>query len=125
MPIGDMSRQLKISSHFLTRILQKLLKYGWLVSCRGPNGGIKLAKNAGDIRVMDIVSYIDGLKLFNNCILGLAGCNERHRRPLHVSWAGHRAEISKDFNHLKVKDLSGMITENPWYLTGVKNQLIK
>ena len=101
------------------------MKYGWLVSCRGPNGGIKLTKNAGDIRVMDIVSCIDGLKLFNNCILGLAGCNERHRGPLHVSWAGHRAEISKDFNHLKVKDLSGMITENPWYLTGVKNQLIK
>ena len=74
VPIGDMSRQLKISSYFLTRILQKLSKYGWLVSCRGPNGGIKLAKNAGDIRVMDIVSYIDGLKLFNNCILGLAGC---------------------------------------------------
>jgi len=97
----------------------------WLVSCRGPKGGIKLAKNAADIRVMDIVSCIDGLKQFNNCILGLAECNERHPCPLHGSWAGHRDEISKDFNNLTIKDLSGLITGKPYYLPGMKNQLKK
>lgn len=103
--IGDISGELNISFHFLTKILQKLSKIGLLDSYRGPKGGIKLAKNAEDISVIDIVSCIDGLKLFSNCILGLADCDERHPCPLHDSWAGHRREISRDFEKLSIKDL--------------------
>ena len=103
--IGTMSRELNISFHFLTKILQKLSKGGLLVSYRGPRGGIRLAKSASQISVMDIVTCLDGMKLFTKCILGLAECNDRQPCPLHDSWAGHRRELSRDFEKLTIKDL--------------------
>ncbi|HOV63173.1 MAG TPA: Rrf2 family transcriptional regulator, partial [Spirochaetia bacterium] len=43
---------------------------------RGPGGGLRLARPAEEIRLIDIVSLFDGSKLFEECALGLPGCRE-------------------------------------------------
>ena len=81
--IREISSNLDISFYFLTKILQVLTQKKILVSFKGPNGGVKLAKPADHITIMDVVLALDGAKVFEQCILGLPGCGVLNPCPLH------------------------------------------
>ena len=97
VPIKEISQKLDISFHFLTKILQTLSQGGVIMSFKGPRGGVKLARSAKDISILDIVHILDGTNLFQQCILGLPGCEELKPCPLHDSWKKHRERIKSDF----------------------------
>ena len=44
VPVHDIADKIKISRHFLGKIAQVLIEAGILISFRGPNGGIGLAR---------------------------------------------------------------------------------
>jgi Rrf2 family transcriptional regulator, iron-sulfur cluster assembly transcription factor len=98
--IREISEELDISFHFLTKIFQKLTQAGILASFRGPNGGVALARAAKDVRLLDIVIAIDGRSLFQECILGLPGCGNRTPCPLHSSWAVERERLQDMFSRM-------------------------
>jgi Rrf2 family iron-sulfur cluster assembly transcriptional regulator len=103
--IRKISDELNISFHFLTKILQKLTQNELMNSYRGPSGGINLAKSAHKITILDIVSAIDGKKIFEDCMLGLAGCDEKHPCPIHDTWSIYRDKIKSEFTNTTVQDL--------------------
>ncbi len=104
--IGEMSKELGISFHFLTKILQKLTHGGLLKSVRGAKGGIALARPARQISLLDIVQHLEGLDLFDNCILGLAGCGEQKPCPLHRHWGRERTRIQAMFRKMTLERLA-------------------
>ena len=63
VPIKTISDHLDISFHFLTKILQTLTQHHIMLSYRGPNGGIALARPAEQINAIQIVEAIDGTRL--------------------------------------------------------------
>ena len=103
--IRKISDELNISFHFLTKILQKLTQKQILNSYRGPYGGISLAKYVHEITLLDIVCAIDGNKIFEACILGLAQCDEQHPCPVHDSWVIYRDKIRAKFSATTIHDL--------------------
>jgi Rrf2 family protein len=58
--IGDIAKAQRIPQRYLEGILNQLRKGGLLEAQRGRSGGYKLAKDAGDITVGEIVRLIDG-----------------------------------------------------------------
>ncbi|MCA9734729.1 MAG: Rrf2 family transcriptional regulator [Deferribacteres bacterium] len=103
-PIREISNALDISFHFLTKIFQVLTEKEYLISYRGPRGGILLAKSASIISLYDIVVAIDGVELFQQCAIGLTGCGENKPCPIHERWGPIRDDI-------KNKLMSATITE--------------
>ena len=95
--VREMSAQMDISFHFLTKILQRMTRAGLLASTRGAKGGLALAKPAAKISLLDIVRSVEGDDLFRECMLGLEDCNERRPCPLHRYWAKERARIEAIF----------------------------
>lgn len=93
VPIKKISDDLDISFHFLTKILQTLTQHNIMLSYRGPNGGIALARPAEQINVIQIVEAIDGTKAFNECILDLPGCGTQRPCPMHEQWSRIRTEM--------------------------------
>lgn len=91
--IRQISEQLDISFHFLTKNLQELTEAGLLESQKGPKGGVRLTKPGADITLFEIVTAIDGHKLFTECALGLPGCGIAKPCPLHEKWADTRDSI--------------------------------
>jgi len=85
--IREISDELGISFHFLTKVLQRLTKSELLESYKGPNGGVKLAKSASKITFMDVVISIDGNTIIDDCALGLPGCGILKPCPLHDQWS--------------------------------------
>ena len=95
--IREMSEDLNISFHFLTKILQKLTGHGIMISHKGPKGGISLAKKPEKISLLEIIAAIDGDEIFHECILGLPGCGNEKQCPIHDYWASVRAEMESMF----------------------------
>lgn len=104
--VREMSEAMGISFHFLTKILQKMAQAGLLQSTRGAKGGIALAKSAKAITVLDIVRCIDGPSMFQECILGLAGCGEKRPCPMHRQWGRQRARIEALFRRTTLARLA-------------------
>ena len=111
VPIKEISEKLGISFHFLTKILQTLSQGGIIDSFKGPKGGVKLAKSPERISLLDIVYILDGKSLFEQCVLGLPGCQEKTPCPLHHSWAHQRDNIKANFEGTDLKGLAHKIKQ--------------
>jgi Rrf2 family protein len=109
--IGDISKHLNISFHFLTKILQKLTQENIMTSFRGPSGGVAVARPAESIYLIEIMNAIDGLKIFEKCVLGLPGCGDRQPCPLHDEWGPVRDQIKSIFENTSLAELSQKINE--------------
>jgi len=109
VPIREISERLNISFHFLTKILQELKRHGITTSCRGPNGGVSLARPASEITLMDMINAFERHDFFEECILGLPGCGEETPCPLHTFWGGTRDQIKSIFENTNLENLGRKI----------------
>ena len=119
--INEISKNLNIPFHFLTKTLQQLTQQGLLVSTKGPKGGVKLAKPAKNITLMEIVLAIDGAKLFETCILGLPGCGVLNSCPLHEDWSSAINTLKNTFNKTTVALLADKVKNNNLRITDENN----
>ncbi len=106
VPIREVSDKLELSFHFLTKILQQLTAAGLMKSYKGPNGGIAFTREPKDIKLIEVVSAIDGLDLFKECVLGLPGCGHKQPCPFHDKWATTREAIEIMFNATSLEELA-------------------
>lgn len=96
--IKKISEDLGLSSPFLGKILQNLVKQKLLISTKGPNGGFALAKSSDKVTLWDIVIKVDGEDFFTNCLISLEPCKthdpEKPLCPVHAQYDKLRKEIS-------------------------------
>ncbi|MHB0996687.1 MAG: RrF2 family transcriptional regulator [Elusimicrobiales bacterium] len=58
--LGEISSATRIPPAFLSKILQKLIKGGLVLSAKGKNGGFRLAGDPGSVSVYDIMRAVCG-----------------------------------------------------------------
>lgn len=104
--IRELSDELQISFHFLTKVLQQLTKSELLESYKGPNGGVKLARPAGKISFMDVVISIDGEYIVTECALGLPGCGVLKPCPLHDQWSVLKENILTMMSEITLEEMA-------------------
>jgi Rrf2 family protein len=97
---GDLPR------HFLAKILQQLVHHGLLVSAKGRGGGFALARPAERITLYDIVTTIDGTEPLNQCIAGMARCDDEAPCPQHQAWKPLRQAIQDFLAQTTLKEMS-------------------
>ena len=117
--IAEAARELNIPFYFLTKVLQTLTDNKLLLSKRGANGGIMLAKKAVDISLLDIISAIDGLSVFEECILGLPGCGHASPCPIHHHWAGQREKLRAHFSKTTLADVAQNVRERVFRIASI------
>ncbi|MEK5440989.1 Rrf2 family transcriptional regulator [Fredinandcohnia sp. FSL W7-1320] len=59
----------KVSPTYLSKVLTKLVKAGFVESAPGVNGGYKIVKNIKDISFLEIIHAIEGSASLFNCSL--------------------------------------------------------
>jgi Rrf2 family protein len=84
--VDDIAATLKVPKEFVSKILQSLTSNGIVASKKGKSGGFALAKDPSRIRLIDIVAAIDGLEMFNSCVLGFPNCTPETPCPVHDTW---------------------------------------
>ncbi|MBE0571383.1 MAG: Rrf2 family transcriptional regulator [Ignavibacteriaceae bacterium] len=106
----EISKVLKIPREFVSKILQSLRESGLISSSKGKSGGFSLAKSASRIKLIDVVAAIDGLDMFDSCVLGFQECSPTHPCPVHNTWGSLRTQTydmltSETIDKLKEKTL--------------------
>jgi Rrf2 family transcriptional regulator, iron-sulfur cluster assembly transcription factor len=106
----EISKVLKIPREFVSKILQSLRDSGLISSSKGKSGGFSLAKPASRIKLIDVVAAIDGLDIFDSCVLGFPECSPTHPCPVHNTWGSLRTQTynmltSETIDKLKEKTL--------------------
>lgn len=88
----EIAKNLDIPKEFVSKILQSLTESGIINSRKGRVGGFTLGKSPDQITLLDIVEAIDGLEVFNNCVLGFPECSPENPCPLHDKWGKLRTQ---------------------------------
>jgi Rrf2 family protein len=108
--IKKISDDLKISSPFLGKILQNLVKQKLLLSTKGPNGGFSLAKETDKISLWDIVTNVDGTEFFTNCLINIEPCVNHIPTgsvcPIHNKYEELRKHVCSFYKETTLRDVS-------------------
>ncbi|GAF01803.1 RrF2 family transcriptional regulator [Saccharicrinis fermentans] len=117
--IKQISKDLDIPTPFLGKILQTLAKQKMLLSNKGPHGGFSLAIAADEITLLDIVSIIDGLDVFENCMIGMNSCQSAHENnrpcPVHDQFCEVRSQMFKLFKEETIGNITRRIKNKEDY----------
>ncbi len=107
VPVRVISAELKISFHFLAKILQSLTQTGILKSFRGPNGGVALARRPDSVKLNELIEAIEGPRKSHQCILGFPGCGVEKPCPLHHKWEETQSRMDAIFEETTIGELAG------------------
>jgi Rrf2 family protein len=108
----DLAEQAKIPANFLAKILLTLRNAGFVEATRGFGGGYRLARDAHDIRLIQIADLFEGASLRKSeCFLGeKRTCNDKGGCSAHPAWKRVR-EVFLDFlNTQSIADIGGSET---------------
>ncbi len=106
---GYVAKTLKVPKEFVSKVMQILTNDGIVGSKKGHNGGFYLAKEPNEIMLIDIVKSLDGLDVFNQCVLGFPGCSHEKPCPVHNTWGKIRDEAYKMLSEQTLADLKEKI----------------
>lgn len=103
-PLADIQ---KVSPSYLSKVLTKLVKAGFVESTPGVNGGYKIIKNIKDISFLEIIHAIEGSASFFNCSLD----NDLHNnKDCLIQEVMEEAERKME-EHLKEQTLEDIINK--------------
>lgn len=101
---SEIADMLKASEAHLAKVLQRLVRSGLIFSNRGPGGGFKLAKEAADIRLMEIYEAIDGEMPLRNCLFEKPACDGK-KCSLYGLLNKINSEVKNYFSDTSLADL--------------------
>ncbi len=117
--IKKISDDLNIPTPFLGKILQQLVKQKMLLSTKGPHGGFSIGKNPADITLLDIVKIIDGMDVFDLCLIGMNSCKSAHEKqlpcPVHDKFCKLRSEMFQLFKNETIENIIKRVDQKTDY----------
>jgi Rrf2 family protein len=72
-----MASFLGVSEAHLSKVLQRLTKAGLVRGTRGPRGGFRLTRPAGQISLRDVYEAVEGSLKVERCLLGVPVCGKK------------------------------------------------
>jgi Rrf2 family protein len=92
---STVAREMKIPPSFLAKIISQLSIAGLLHTSRGARGGVTLARDPGQISMLDVVEAIDGPILLNECVGDPANCDFSQDCMAHPIWVEVQESLVK------------------------------
>lgn len=78
---------------FTAKILHRLVRSGFLLSSKGKGGGFAIDREKPSSNLLEVVSAMEGPKIFSGCVFGLKECNNNNPCPLHDKYLSIRDSI--------------------------------
>lgn len=92
---AELSKATDVSGHFLSKVLQQLVRSQFIRSQRGSGGGFALAVPASRVSLLDVVEAMEGPVRLNLCIEEGPSCDRKSVCPAHEVWADAQAALVK------------------------------
>lgn len=102
--LADISGRQGISLSYLEQLFSKLRKHGLVDSARGPGGGYRLSRPAGEISVVEVITAVDEKVDATRCG-GKGNCQGEERCLTHELWTDLSNQIYDFLNNIHLGDL--------------------
>lgn len=108
--IHDLAKRLDIPIKFLEQILLDLKRAGFVESRRGKVGGYHLARRPAQIKLGDVIRFIDGPIEPIACVeKKYSGCNDIYRCVFRKTWQEVSKAISSIVDTVTLEDLANQV----------------
>ena len=105
--LKEIAKKIDSPEAFTAKILQILSKNNIIKSIKGVGGGFNIPKETmSQIKLIQIVSAIDGDRVFTGCGLGLSHCSEIHPCPVHDRFKEIRTELADMLESTNLEELA-------------------
>ncbi len=124
--LADISQRQGISLSYLEQLFSRLRKQELVSSARGPGGGYRLSRNAGEISVAQVIAAVDEKVSVTRCG-GKGDCQNGEACLTHKLWCSLSDQIQDFLTGISLGDLVQedhvkMVSERQ--LTGVPDQAV-
>lgn len=103
--INEISESQNVPLHFLSKVMQRLVKSGIVQSSSGKRGGYKLAKLPEEITLKDIILVVEGDLVLNHCILSPEACVFQPDCKMHKIWEKVQSDFLMILSEYTLKDI--------------------
>jgi Rrf2 family protein len=103
----------EVPTHFLSKVLQSLVRARLIVAHRGTSGGFALAVPAEQVSVLRIVEAVEGPIQLNICTASGHGCIRQGWCPAHLVWLEAQAALTQVLRSASIAKLAGQPATTP------------
>jgi Rrf2 family iron-sulfur cluster assembly transcriptional regulator len=104
--LAEISGRQEISQEYLEQLFAKLRKAGLVQSARGPGGGYRLARDAGDIAIYDVIAAVDEPMKMTRCEGdAVDGCVRGERCCTHDLWSSIGRQVNTFLANITLDDV--------------------
>jgi Rrf2 family protein len=103
---SEVAKEIDAPPFFTAKILQRLVKFGFLESMKGKGGGFFFDTSKPDLPIIRLISAIEGERSFSGCSFGLRKCDPDNPCPLHEKYAPIKEAINKLITEETVQSLA-------------------
>ncbi|MCB8994013.1 MAG: Rrf2 family transcriptional regulator [Bacteroidales bacterium] len=115
--IAEISSEIEAPQFFTAKILQRMVKLGFLSSIKGKGGGFYFDPEKPALPLKKIIIATEGNKTFEGCGFGLKHCDENNPCPLHTQYAPIRDAISMLVSEETIQSLANQEIKRQGKLT--------
>jgi Rrf2 family protein len=108
--IAEIAAEIETPQSFTAKILQRLVKQGFVESLKGINGGFYFDTKKENLPLKKVIVSIEGDSLFGGCGFGLKHCDENNPCPLHFSYKPIRESINNLVSGETIQSLANKYT---------------
>jgi len=103
---AEVAKEIEAPHFYTAKILQRLVRYGFLESIKGKGGGFFFDQDKPDLPIGKLILATEGDRSFSGCGFGLKHCDINNPCPLHEKYAPIRDSISKLVSEETVQSLA-------------------
>ena len=70
----EIAEKINASENHLAKVLQRLVKFGFISSTRGPSGGFQLTRDSSEISLLEIFEAMEGKISNGQCLIDNTVC---------------------------------------------------
>jgi Rrf2 family protein len=102
---SELTKATDVSGHFLSKVLQQLVRGRLIRSQRGAGGGYVLGVASDRVSLLDVLEAMEGPMRLNQCIDEGPSCDRKPWCPAHEVWAEAQAAVT---NVLGAASMAGL-----------------
>lgn len=105
--LREIATGIESPENYTAKILQLLVKNGFLLSVKGANGGFETnLDRMKALPIMRVIEAFDGDFITNGCLFGLKSCSHLAPCPIHHQYAPVRSKLTGILENTNVLDLA-------------------
>ncbi|HKL91849.1 MAG: Rrf2 family transcriptional regulator [Bacteroidales bacterium] len=104
--IEEIAKEIEAPHAFTAKILQRLVRLGFVQSAKGRGGGFFFDPNKPVVTLHDLIQSTEGTRTYEGCGFGLKTCDDAHPCPLHFQYAPIRAALQKLVREESIQSLA-------------------